>query len=182
MALVESLKGHLLVSDAGLYDPNFRKTVVLMAEHNEEGALGVVLNQRSGLTLGEAVPGLASALGGESDLFIGGPVLPDGVVVIADLGDAERLDLPIIGTVGLVTSAFGPEPPEGLKAARVFAGHSGWGPGQLESELSADSWLTLPALPSDAFADPDRLWGEVVYRLGKGHRLLATLPVDPSMN
>ena len=179
---MESLKGHLLIADAGLYDPNFRKTVVLMAEHNEEGALGVVLNQRSGLTLGEAVPALAPALGGESDLFIGGPVLPDGVVVIADLGDVERLDLAIVGTVGLMTSAFGSEAPEGLLAARVFAGHSGWGPGQLEFELSADSWLTLPALPSDPFADPDRLWVEVVRRLGEGHRLLATLPIDPTMN
>lgn len=182
MTFVGSLKGHLLIADAGLYDPNFRKTVVLMAEHNEEGALGVVLNQRSGLTLSEAVPALTDVLGEDTDLFIGGPVMPDGVVVVADLGDADLLDIPIVGTVGLVTSTLGPDAPVGLRAARVFAGYSGWGPGQLESELEADSWLTLPALPADAFADPDRLWGDVVRRLGASHRLLATLPVDPSMN
>ena len=181
MALVESLKGHLLVADAGLYDPNFRKTVVLVAEHNDEGALGVVLNQRSGLTLGDAVPELAIALGDE-DLFVGGPVMADAVVVVADLGDVERLDLPILGTVGLVTSAFGSELPEGFRAARVFAGYSGWAPGQLELELAEDSWLTLPALPTDAFSDPDHLWVDVVRRLGEGHRLLATLPIDPTMN
>jgi putative transcriptional regulator len=181
MALVESLKGHLLVADAGLYDPNFRKTVVLVAEHNDEGALGVVLNQRSGLTLGDAVPDLALALG-DADLFVGGPVMADAVVVIADLGDPGRLDLPILGTVGFVTSSFGSGLPEGFRAARVFAGYSGWAAGQLEFELAEDSWLTLPALPADAFADPDHLWVDVVRRLGGGHRLLATLPLDPKMN
>jgi len=181
MALVESLKGHLLVADAGLYDPNFRKTVVLVAEHNDEGALGVVLNQRSGLTLGDAVPDLALTLG-DADLFVGGPVMADAVVVIADLGDPGRLDLPILGTVGFVTSSFGSGLPEGFRAARVFAGYSGWAAGQLEFELAGDSWLTLPALPADAFADPDHLWVDVVRRLGEGHRLLATLPLDPKMN
>lgn len=179
---MESLKAHLLIASPGLYDPNFRKTVVLMAEHNEEGALGLVLNHPSDVTVHEAVPPLAEATEPDDLLFVGGPVQPTDVVILADLGDPERLDLPIIAGVGILTGILEDEDLAGARAVRVFAGYSGWGPGQLESELAEDSWLMLPALPGDAFASPDVLWLDVVRRLGKDHAFLATMPIDPGLN
>jgi putative transcriptional regulator len=179
---VDSLKAHLLVASPGLYDPNFRKTVVLMAEHNEEGALGLVLNHPAEVTVHETVPPLAAATGPDDLLFIGGPVQPTDVVILAHLADAQRLDLPIMNGIGILTGILEDDILEDARAVRVFAGYSGWGPGQLEYELEEDSWLTLPALPSDAFADPEQLWADVVRRLGREHAFLATMPIDPALN
>jgi len=179
---VESLKAHLLVASPGLYDPNFRKTVVLVAEHNEEGALGLVLNHPAEVTVHETVPPLAEVTQPEDLLFIGGPVQPTDVVILADLGDPERLDLPVMGGIGILSGVLEDDALADARAIRVFAGYSGWGPGQLERELEEDSWLTLPALPSDAFADPEQLWADVVRRLGREHAFLATMPIDPGLN
>jgi putative transcriptional regulator len=179
---VESLRAHLLVASPGLYDPNFRKTIVLVAEHNEDGALGLVLNHAAEVTVHETVPPLAAATDPEDLLFVGGPVQPTDVVILADLGDPERLDLPILDGIGILTGILEGDALDGARAVRVFAGYSGWGPGQLESELDQDSWLTLPALPSDAFADPERLWQDVVARLGRDHAFLSTMPIDPGLN
>lgn len=179
---MDRLKAHLLVASPGLYDPNFRKTVVLLAEHNEEGALGLVLNHPAEVTVHETVPPLASATDASDLLFIGGPVQPTDVVILADLGDPQRLDLPIMDGIGILTGILEDDALEGARAVRVFAGYSGWGPGQLERELTEDSWLTLPAIPSDAFAEPDHLWMDVVRRLGRDHVFLATMPIDPGLN
>lgn len=179
---MDSLKAHLLVASPGLYDPNFRKTVVLLAEHNADGALGLVLNHPAEVTVHESVPALAGATEPEDLLFVGGPVQPTDVVILADFPDAEILDLPIIDGIGILTGILEDDALEGARTVRVFAGYSGWGPGQLERELEEDSWLTLPALPADAFADPDQLWLDVVRRLGRDHAFLATLPIDPGLN
>jgi putative transcriptional regulator len=179
---VKSLRACLLVASPGLYDPNFRRTVVLMADHDEQGALGLVLNHPSEVVVGDAVPVLAGVVAAEATVSVGGPVQQEAVVILADLADASRLDLPIIDNVGILTGTLDDDVLDGARSVRVFAGYSGWGPGQLERELGEDAWLTLPALPSDAFADPDTLWIDVVRRLGRDHAFLSTLPIDPSLN
>jgi putative transcriptional regulator len=153
-----------------------------MADHDANGALGLVLNHRSDVTVEDAVPPLASAVAGDATVSIGGPVQQDAVVILADLADPDDLDLPIIGSVGILTGTLGEGVLDTARAVRVFAGYAGWGPGQLERELDEDAWLTLPALASDAFADPDTLWADVVHRLGRDHAFLSTMPVDPTLN
>src|SRR4029079_5505908 len=97
-----SLKGQLLVAGAGLLDPNFRRTVVLVGEHTEEGALGVVLNRAAPVTVAEGVPTLAGLCGAGEAMFFGGPVQPGAVVVLADLEEPERAGLAVFGSIGFL--------------------------------------------------------------------------------
>ncbi len=180
---MESLRGHLLIAGPGLVDPNFRRTLVLVGEHNEEGALGVVLNRPAPVTVAEAIPPLAELVGPADRLFFGGPVRPQAAVVIADFEDPQRSGLLVMGTIGFLLGEVDPGSMGGIRRARVFAGYAGWGPGQLESELGESAWIPEPALPSDVFTeDPEALWAAVVRRKGGEAALMATMPFDPSTN
>jgi putative transcriptional regulator len=180
---VESLKGHLLVAGPGLVDPNFRRTVVLVGEHNEDGALGVVLNRASDTTVAEAVPELAAVVDEESVLHVGGPVQRSAIIVVADFEEPERAAALVVGSIGFLPSEVDPDELGELRRARVFAGYSGWGAGQLEAELEEGSWIVEPALPDDVFApEPERLWSDVLRRKGGPYALLALMPPDPSAN
>ncbi|HWC70455.1 MAG TPA: YqgE/AlgH family protein [Actinomycetota bacterium] len=180
---MEPLTGHLLISNAGLFDPNFRRTVVLIGHHDDEGAVGVVLNQPLGITVREAVPPLVHLVDEEEQLFDGGPVEPASVVVLADFLDPSRAEVLAMGSIGFLPPEADGDIAEAIRRARVYAGYAGWGPGQLESELEEDSWVTAPALPADVFHDePSRLWEDVLRRLGRGYEMLRLMPRDPSMN
>lgn len=180
---MESLTGQLLISNANLFDPNFRRTVVLIGHHDEHGAVGVVLNQPLGVAVRDAVPPLGDFVDAEEPLFDGGPVEPDSVVVLADFVDPARAELLAIGSIGFLPPDAGDDITTSIRRARVFAGYAGWGPGQLEDELDEDSWVTVPALPGDVFhEEPVRLWDEVLRRLGRGYDMLRLMPRDPSMN
>jgi putative transcriptional regulator len=180
---VESLKGHLLVAGPSLADPNFRRTVVLVGEHNEEGALGVILNRASETTVGEAVPELGAIVDEETVLHVGGPVQGSAIVVVADFVEPERAGVLVVGSVGFLPSEVDPDELGELRRARVFAGYAGWGPGQLDDELEEGSWIVEPALPDDVFApEPERLWSDVLRRKGGPYAVLALMPPDPGMN
>jgi putative transcriptional regulator len=180
---VESLRGHLLLSTASLWDPNFRKTIVLIGHHDEQGAVGVVLNRPSEVTVAEAVPALADLVPFGEPLFIGGPVQPEAAVVLVEFEDPSRAEILALGSIGFLPEEAGPEDVGGIRRARVFSGYSGWGPGQLEAELEEGSWLVEPALPEDVFCeDPERLWDRVLRRKGRDFAILRTMPVDPSQN
>ena len=183
MAGVDSHTGHLLISNANLFDPNFRRTVVLIGHHDDGGAVGVVLNQPLGVTVREAVPPLGDLVEPEEQLFDGGPVEPASVVVLAEFLDPSRAEVLAMGSIGFLPPEAGDDIGDAIRRARVFAGYAGWGPGQLEGELEEDSWVTAPALPSDVFHDePIRLWDDVLRRLGRGYDMLRLMPRDPSMN
>jgi len=179
----ESLRGKLLVSGGSLFDPNFRRTVVLVADHDEDGAAGVVLNRASELTVAEAAPPLASLVEPDARLHIGGPVQPQAAVVLADFGHPELAETLVFGSVGLVTGEEAEEARDGIRRARVYAGYAGWAAGQLEVELEEDSWLVEPALPQDVFTpDPEHLWQAILRRMGGDYAMLALMPDDPSTN
>jgi len=180
---MESLRGQLLISSGGLYDPNFRHTVVLIGEHNAEGALGVVLNRALDVTVAEAVPILGGLVPAGEPLYQGGPVQPEMPVLLAELSHPELADILAFGSVGFLVGDVSADVRPGIVRARVFAGYAGWGPGQLEAEMAADSWLVDPAREEDAFTDrPELLWSRVVERMGPQYRALSRMPYDPSMN
>lgn len=180
---MESLKGRLLISSGGLFDPNFRHTVVLIGEHNEEGALGVVLNRPMDTTVEEAVPALGSLVEPGTPIFQGGPVQPLSPVLLAELAHPELADILVFGSVGFLVGDIPEDVGPGIRRARVFAGYSGWGPGQLEAEMAQDSWILEPAQEEDVFTDaPDLLWSRVLERKGPEYRRLSRMPYDPSMN
>lgn len=180
---VDSLRGHLLVAGPGLIDPNFWRTVVLVGEHNEEGALGVVLNRPAPVSVGEVAPALTALVLEDEPVFLGGPVQPESAVVLADVEHPDFAGLIVFGSIGFLMGEVDLGRHEGIRRARVFAGYSGWGAGQLEAEMEADSWIVEPARPEDVFTgDPEKLWSEVLLRKGGEYALLSTMPPDPSLN
>ncbi len=180
---MESLRGSLLISSGGLYDPNFRHTVVLVGEHNADGALGVVLNHALNVTVQERLPPLSDLVPPGEPLFQGGPVQPASAVLLAELAHAKLADILVFGSVGFLVGAVSPDIGPSILRARVFAGYSGWGPGQLEAEMAVDSWIIEPAREDDVFTDaPDLLWSRVLERKGPEYRQLSRMPYDPFMN
>ena len=179
---MESLRGHLLIAGPGLFDPNFWRTVVLVGEHTEEGALGVVLNRTSDTPVAEALPELAVLAEGMGTVHVGGPVQPSAVVV-ADFAEVEQAESLVVDSVGFLPAEIEPDALGELRRARVYVGYTGWGPGQLDEELEDGSWIVEPAQPDDVFTnDPEGLWSDVLRRKGGPFTLLAAMPPDPSQN
>ncbi len=179
---MESTRGKLLIAGPGLLDPNFQRTVVLIVEHTDEGAFGLVLNRPSETTVIEAADELDRFVDGEDTLFIGGPVRQSALIVLAEFDDAEDAALVAFEDVG-VLGEHGEQAPPDTRRGRAFAGHAGWGPGQLDTELQQGDWILEPARREDAFcAEPLELWGSVLTRKGGSYALVARMPDDPSMN
>lgn len=173
-----------MIAGPALLDPNFWRTVVLVVEHNDDGALGLVLNRPSETTIGEAVEELDELIGTEELLFIGGPVQPSAVIVLAQFEDPGDAALTAFDDVGVLGTAAAPqELSVRVRQARAFVGHAGWGPGQLDAELEGDDWILEPARLDDAFSDEPRgLWPTVLTRKGGSYALVARMPADPSSN
>jgi putative transcriptional regulator len=133
---VESLRGKLLIAAPALLDPNFHRTVVLIAAHDEQGAMGLVLNRPSASSVVDLLPSLLVLAEPDAVVHIGGPVAPEAAILLAEFSDPDLAALTIFGDVGLPAADAGiDELAAGVRRARVFAGHSGWGPGQLDAEL-----------------------------------------------
>lgn len=177
----ESLRGSLLIAAPQLLDPNFRRTVVLVADHGDEGAMGVILNRPSGMTVSDAAPDLEPLVGPDAPIYAGGPVQPSSGVVLAEVAEADE---PVFGDVVLVPGLGElADVIDGAGNVRVFAGYAGWGPGQLDDELGRDDWIVASAQASDVFSEePETLWGAVLERKGGQYALLARMPEDPSQN
>ena len=183
---LESLRGKLLVATPGLVDPNFFRSVVLLLEHNEGGALGVVLNRPTDTTLDEALPAWAERAVEPAVVFTGGPVQPESAIGLglAALGDEPDGFAPLLGGIGSVDLAREPDDVRPLlERLRVFAGYAGWGEGQLEGEIVQASWFVVDAEPGDAWThDPSGLWRAVLRRQRSRLKVFADCPTDPSNN
>jgi putative transcriptional regulator len=181
---MDSLRGKLLVASPALVDPNFARTVVLITEHSEEGAMGIVLDRPSDATVGDVVPQLADAAGAEQPIYVGGPVQPTALVVLAEFTDPGAAAWIVVADVGFASAGLDTgELGSVTRRARVYAGYSGWGAGQLEAEMDVDSWIVEPPLPRELFPDePDTLWNDVLVRKGGEYALVARMPDDPSLN
>ena len=178
------MRGQLLIAGATLPDPNFARTVVLICEHSEDGALGLVLNRPGELVVGESAPELAVLTGEDAIIDQGGPVQPDALLVLAEFDEPSHAGISIIGNVGLVGDGSEiDELPDQTQRVRIFAGYAGWGPGQLDAELARDDWFVAPAGVDDIFhPDADELWSRVLSRKGAHFALVARMPIDPSVN
>jgi putative transcriptional regulator len=181
---VKSTRGQLLIAGPSLVDPNFWRTVVLIVEHTTEGAFGLVLNRPSETEATEAAPILSELLDDGDRVFIGGPVQPSSLIVLAQFEDAGDAALLAFDDVGVLGQADSPEEASvGVRRARAFAGHAGWGPGQLDGEIERGDWITEPARLEDAFsADAPDMWTRVLTRKGGSYALVARMPPDPSVN
>jgi len=179
-----SLAGRLLIASATLSDPNFVRSVVLIGVHDNDGAMGLVLNRPSGTEVGEAVPQLEELVAEREPVFVGGPVRATTIVLLAEFLDPSLAGLLVVGRIGLPApdAALG-DVAQATARRRVFAGYAGWGQGQLDAEVKQGDWITGDALPDDVFTEaPLELWSQVLTRKGGQYALLARMPLDPSLN
>jgi putative transcriptional regulator len=182
---VTATTGRLLVAEPMLGDPNFDRTVVFMVEHTPEGALGLVLNRPSELLVAEALPDWRHLVGDPPVLHVGGPVEERSGWCLARVRDLDHEGfVPVLGDLGLLDLSLDPdEVAELVTDLRLFAGYSGWGPGQLDVELAADAWIVVDAEVGDPFLpDGEALWSRILARQGGTLARLATFPPDPSLN
>lgn len=170
-------------------DPNFDHTIVLMVEHSDEGALGLILNRPSETDVSELLPGWGSLVTEPSVAFLGGPVSPDAAIGLALSSEPVELEgvdgwipiLPGLGTVDLGRDPVDVRPR--VRALRVFAGYAGWAGGQLEGELEVGGWFVADSLLDDALtSEPQSLWRNVLRRQRGSLQWLANFPLDPATN
>ncbi len=159
-----------------LTDANFARTVVLILEHDAEGAVGVILNRPSELSPSPDLPAWSHLLALPEVVFIGGPVDPDAAVGLAALPEGPE-------TNGIQLVDLSAEPGELGVPVRVYAGYAGWGPQQLEAELMQGGWIVTSAEASDVFTtEPEELWRRVVGRQSGRVAMYANFPADPRSN
>lgn len=177
--------GMLLIAPPMLEDPNFRRAVVLLCEHNAQGSFGLILNYPLTLHLGEVLDEVAHR---QDPLSLGGPVQPNTLHFLHRHGEH------IPDALSVVDGVYWGGDFEGLKDLletnatgthdlRFFLGYAGWGAGQLEEEIELGGWILAPAAAADIFPEaPDRLWRATLRRMGGDYAILANFPDDPRLN
>jgi putative transcriptional regulator len=182
--------GQLLVAAPALVDPNFNRTVVLLLDHDENGALGVVLNRPSPVPVGEILADWSELAAEPGVLFHGGPVSTDSALAVATVPPGADESAEPVGWRRLYddTGIVDLDAPTELVAPavsglRIFAGYAGWGAEQLETEIEEGSWYVVPSLPGDVFGpDPEGLWMRVLRRQPGELAWVSTRPLDPTLN
>ena len=177
--------GAVLISEPFLPDDNFKRSVIMLTEHNEEGSLGFILNRPLGIRVHEAVEDFPEF---EAPLFLGGPVEHNTLHFLHQLGDL------IEGSVQVLENLYWGGNFEELKMGiingdimpddvRFFLGYSGWGPDQLDMELAERSWIVTNGISKYVFGiETDNLWQEVLKNMGGQYQLMSTFPESPLLN
>jgi len=193
----ESLKGYFLIAESNMSDPNFTQTVVLILEHNLEGAFGLVVNRRSNLTLGDVMPSCRNDRGYSTPLYVGGPVQQEYIFIlhseIPGMENSEYAARPVQGVVfepsfRQIEKYFDPEfwnsmPPEEMPLIHVFLGFSGWAPGQLENEMQGGTWMIHRAIPRIVFhPNPEEGWKDALRQKGGIYKIFADSNQIPGLN
>ncbi len=184
--------GRLLVATPLLGDPNFRRAVVLIVEHEAvEGTLGVVLNRPTKVGVGQVLEQWTELATRPSVVFRGGPVAPNSALALAlvpgkdePLGWRALDGAPALARLGLLDLDAPPRLlAPAIQSLRVYAGYAGWSPGQLQAEIDEGAWYVVGAEPGDVFAaEPEQLWRTVLRRQEGELAFLATYPDDPGLN
>jgi putative transcriptional regulator len=180
-------KGVFLIATPALRDPNFRQAVVLLCEHGPEGALGVVVNRPTEMNIAEVLPQVPVLEGQGHRVYAGGPVQKNSLLVLyrlnEEIEDAHAVldGVYLGGNMNTLERLL--EIPDEQESFRAYMGYSGWGPGQLETEMESGSWFTMPARSHLVFdEDSTQLWGEVIRTFGEEYKVYAHMPLDPNLN
>lgn len=178
-------KGRLLISEPFLTDPYFKRTVVLLCEHNDQGSFGFVLNRYIDIGIDQIMSDFPSM---ETRISVGGPVQNSNLFFMHTLGDQIEGSSEIVkgiylgGHFDLLRDKIESKL-IGSAQVRFFIGYSGWSENQLDEELKEKSWLVAPTTDIDLMdTDEDRLWAATIRSLGKDYAYLANFPEDPSLN
>ncbi|MDQ1709538.1 MAG: putative transcriptional regulator [Frankiaceae bacterium] len=182
----DGFRGRLLVATPALVDPNFARSVILLLEFGDEGAVGVVLNRPSGTPVANVLPDWSLHTAEPGVVFVGGPVSPDGAICLGR-SPTGGVGVPpwtfFDGLIGTVDLTAGPDSVDDRTAVRVYAGYAGWGAEQLELEIEIGSWYVVDGSADDVFCrEPDELWRAVLKRQPGQLAMVANFPMDPSLN
>lgn len=168
------LTNHFLIAMPSLEDPNFYHSVTYICEHNEQGAMGIVINRPLDIALGDVLEHMQieqhNNRAAASQVYLGGPVQPErGFVLHEPLGQWDSM-LPVTERVGVTTSRdilMAINDGQGPNRSLVALGYAGWGPGQLEHEMTENAWLSVPADLAIIFDTPNELrWQAAAANLG----------------
>lgn len=181
------LAGRLLVAAPILRDPNFDRTVVLVLSHDEDGAMGVVVNRPTDVPITSILPAWQPVVSEPDVVFKGGPVSLDSALGLAALADGGDEPLGVRRVIDRLAVVDLDAPPEvvspGVLGMRVFAGYAGWSSDQLETEIDEGAWYVVDAEASDAFTGAaEQLWRIVLRRQPGPLSWMADFPADPSLN
>ena len=189
LRMAATIRGHFLVAGPRLKDPNFFKAAVLLVEHNDEGAMGLVINRPSSVTVESALAGHFDLPAASGFVYQGGPVEQTALFILHDAQSLDPDETPIIPDlfIGSCADVF----EEVVQASllddsihyRIFSGCSGWGEGQLEGELARGDWIVVRANLEQIFAeDPYSVWENLMEQYHKANRLLPNHPDNPEWN
>ncbi|MGE3316012.1 MAG: YqgE/AlgH family protein [Planctomycetaceae bacterium] len=186
----QSLRGHFLIAGKRLRDSNFFKTVVLMVEHGDEGAMGLVVNRPSSVSVAHALSEHFQLPDTNDQVYVGGPVEPSALFILhnaAELDENERPVIPglFVGSSAAVFESVVRSSAEGNPNLRfrIFSGCAGWGPDQLEGELSRGDWYHHPADSDFLFHDdPYQVWDLMMQKVHETNRILPADPANPEWN
>ena len=179
----EVKKGSLLISMPFLGDPNFERSVVLMCDHSQEGAFGLVLNQKTNFRLSDF--NMFDFY--DDEVYLGGPVEANTVHYIHSIPDLEH-------AIEIKNNIYWSGNFEQLKqmadtgkleadSIRFYLGYSGWGQGQIEEELERNSWIVNNDYSTDIFKhEPQSIWRRVLRDMGGEYAQFANYPIDPNLN
>lgn len=178
-------KGRVLLSYPIMNDPFFKRTVILLCEHNEEGSFGFVLNKYLDIELSDLVEDFPEVPG---KIGMGGPVQTSNLYYLHTLGDIVSESMEVIPGLymggdfeGLQRAVKNKTIQEG--SVRFFVGYSGWSANQLEDELSENSWLITKASAKVLMnTNDDNLWINILKGMGSKYAVLVNMPEDPSLN
>jgi len=177
--------GKILISEPFLFDYYFKRSVVLLAEHNKEGSFGVIINKPMAVSFNEVVKDFPEF---DARVFLGGPVKTDSLFYIHTLGDAIDDSLPVVE--GLYWGGDLERVRELIMLGqlnennfRFFIGYSGWMPQQLNKELKRDSWLVSQLSSEEVMtAATDTLWQNAISDLGAKYKHWMNFPSEPTLN
>lgn len=181
----KSLKGQLLLDNGKLQGSYFHRTVLLICQHDAEGAFGLVLNRSTENKVGDALVVDLPAVLKQQPLFLGGPVQPQALSYLHTdtfLPDANVMTNLSLGNSLDALLELG-ESFSQSQQVKIFAGYAGWSPGQLDAEMKRGTWLTHPASLDLVFnLEPEKLWPAILKEKSWQYRLLADGPDDPAWN
>jgi putative transcriptional regulator len=178
-------KGKILISEPFLNDSYFKRSIVFLTEHSDEGAVGFVLNKPVNLTINEVVKDFPAI---DTQISIGGPVQTNTLHYIHTMGDIIPESIHVVGDIywgGDFNTIKELATLDLLKTKQIkfFLGYSGWAAQQLEEEIERDSWVITDIEPERVMAEKnDHFWKEMLNRLGEKYRLWSTFPENPTMN
>lgn len=182
---MKSLKGQLILDNGKLRGSFFHRTVILICQHDAEGAFGLILNRSTSNNVGDALVAKLPQAVKDETLFLGGPVQPQALSFLHN--DAYLPDANVMANLNVGHSLDNlleiADSYSSTQRLKIFAGYAGWSPGQLDEEMKRDTWMTHPASLEMIFhPEPETLWQQILRDKGWKYKLIADAPEDPSVN